>query len=131
MATDATARKRDFPCPWLALFGECAKGATGKCGPCEREASGVAAKPFPQGAVAQGAGDGATRAPTAPAPRDRGSDGRDDAGARAGGGRAQHAASGGAGYRGAQPRAARPPPEPPPAGERAEAGREATAVPCY
>eukprot|EP00965_Chrysotila_dentata_P166820 5508592-Pleurochrysis_carterae.AAC.1 len=53
MATDATARKRDFPCPWLALFGECAKGAAGKCGPCEREASGVAAKPFPPGAVAQ------------------------------------------------------------------------------
>eukprot|EP00965_Chrysotila_dentata_P133726 4423071-Pleurochrysis_carterae.AAC.1 len=45
--------KRDFPCPWLALFGECAKGATGKCGPCEREASGVAAKPFPPGAIAQ------------------------------------------------------------------------------
>eukprot|EP00965_Chrysotila_dentata_P177611 5867247-Pleurochrysis_carterae.AAC.1 len=53
MAADATARRRDFPCPWLALFGSCSKRAAGKCGPCEREASGVAARPFPAGAIEQ------------------------------------------------------------------------------
>eukprot|EP00965_Chrysotila_dentata_P250494 6209483-Pleurochrysis_carterae.AAC.1 len=51
-AADPDTPRRAYPCAWMLLFGACKKGANG-CGPCEREASGTAAKTMPTGVVAQ------------------------------------------------------------------------------
>eukprot|EP00965_Chrysotila_dentata_P012410 408332-Pleurochrysis_carterae.AAC.1 len=51
-AAEPNSQRRDFPCPFITLFGDCKKGAAG-CENCEREASGARARPIPSGVMEQ------------------------------------------------------------------------------
>eukprot|EP00965_Chrysotila_dentata_P012809 423230-Pleurochrysis_carterae.AAC.1 len=120
---DPDAHRREYPCAWALLFGSCAKGPSA-CPSCEREASGAKAKPLPKGALARGAGDGASRAPAAPAHADLKTKGTPADPDPPADGRAVST----------QPQRPLPPPEPPPgpgAAPGAAASPAGTATPAH
>eukprot|EP00965_Chrysotila_dentata_P026073 864468-Pleurochrysis_carterae.AAC.1 len=51
-AAEPSASRRDFPCPWIHLFGDCKKGSDG-CMHCELASEGGKDSALPAGVIAQ------------------------------------------------------------------------------